>query len=238
MDSQHLVNRLKSRLRLLSVANTKLMKGTGQKVMTLGLHLAPASLSGHNVCAASTPDCRAFCLNLAGKGVFPAVQAARIRKTKMFFEERQTFLDMLHADIRIGAATIRDAGYEPAIRLNVLSDIRWEIYGVPQAHPDVQHYDYSKLPNRKGVPANYHLTFSFSGNNLEACRAALRNGMNVAVPFRNKPATWLGYPVVDGDEDDLRFRNVGSPVIIGLSPKGKLRAQPTSPFLGDNHEAA
>jgi hypothetical protein len=232
------LGRLKSKLKLLSVGNAKLMKGLNQKVVTLGLHLAPASLSGFNVCAASTEECRETCLNLAGNGFYPSVQAARIRKTKLFFEDRQTFLDMLHRDIRNGAAIITEAGYQPAFRLNVLSDIRWELYGVPQAHPAYQMYDYTKLPNRKDLPANYHLTFSFSGHNLEACKRALANGMNVAVPFRNKPATWLGYPVVDGDEDDLRFRNVGSPVIIGLKPKGKLRSQPNSPFFGDNHEAA
>ncbi len=42
-----------------------------------------------------------------------------------------------------------------------------------------------------------------------------------------KPATWNGYPVVNGDETDLRFTDPQGGHIIGLFPKGKARKDTT-----------
>ena len=59
----------------------------------------------------------------------------------------------------------------PVFRLNGTSDIRWEnqtVMGhnnVMDMFPDVQFYDYTKIPNRYNVPSNYHLTFSRSESN-------------------------------------------------------------------------
>ena len=59
----------------------------------------------------------------------------------------------------------------PVFRLNGTSDIRWESIAIDGAasimalFPDVQFYDYTKLPNRKNVPANYALTFSLADGN-------------------------------------------------------------------------
>ena len=38
-----------------------------------------------------------------------------------------------------------------------------------------------------------------------------------------KPDTWGGYPVVDGDETDLRFLDPKGGHIVALFPKGKAR---------------
>jgi len=162
------------------------------------------------------------------------VQDARIRKTKAFFDDRSAFLKELHGDVWLVVSIAAHYGMTPAIRLNGTSDIPWERHGVPQAWPGITFYDYSKWPVRRDLPANYHLTFSFSGANLAECRTALQNGMNVAVPFMKAPPTWLGYPGVSGDDDDLRFLNKG-PCIIALRPKGRLAKLPSSIFLGDNH---
>jgi hypothetical protein len=162
------------------------------------------------------------------------IKAARIRRTNLYFDERDSFLRSLQMDIERFAKNSEARDLIPTYRLNLTSDIRWEIHNVPQSNPKYQFYDYTKLANRKNIPPNYHLTFSFSGDNLADCKTALANGMNVAVPFLKQPATWLGYPVIDGDEDDLRFLQT-SPCIIGLRAKGPLRKSPSSPFLGDNH---
>lgn len=224
---------LSRRLKLLTVSNPKVLKGTAKGYATAILHLAPAWVSGHNTCPAHSAECAKFCLNSAGRGGMERAQGARLRRTKMFFEERPAFLKQLAADIEQFAVNAAALNYEAAYRLNGTSDIRWELYGVPQAFPARRFYDYSKLVNRKGVPPNYHLTFSYSGTNLEDCRRALAAGMSVAVPFLKRPETWLGYPVVDGDEDDLRFLATG-PVVFALTPKGKLRKAEGSAFLGDN----
>ena len=86
-------------MNLLSTGNPKILKGIAQGYNTYILHLAPANLSGYEVCAKRTIGCTDACLNLAGrggmfkKGEFTnAIQKARIRKTKMFFEDRINFM--------------------------------------------------------------------------------------------------------------------------------------------------
>ena len=52
--------------------------------MTFGLHLAPHTLSGYNVCPHASKGCAEACLNTAGRGRMNMVQDARIKKTIMF----------------------------------------------------------------------------------------------------------------------------------------------------------
>jgi hypothetical protein len=230
-----LVSKLKRNVSMLTVGNPKIIKGAGRGYATAGLSLAPAWESGHNTCSNHSTECSAACLFFAGRGAMKKIQEARIKRTKMFFEQRNDFLDLLNSDIYQFVANARALDLEPVIRPNILSDIRWERFGIPQRWSMIGFYDYTKIPNRKGLPSNYKLTFSFSGNNLADCRKALANGMNVAVPFLGPlPQTWLGYPVIDGDDDDLRFLDP-SPCIVGLKAKGLLRKSPQSSFLGDNH---
>ena len=116
--------------------------------------------------------------------------------------------------------------------LNGTSD-EWKLARALAAKfPEVEFYDYTKIPAPwKRVTANYHLTFSFSGTNLPACIDALQHGINVAVVFSGSlPATWHGYPVINGDESDLRFLDpVG--VIVGLSTKGDAKKLTTGGFV-------
>lgn len=232
----NLVGRLGRRLKLLTVANPKILKGLQSGYATAVLHLAPAWSSGRNTCANHTTECAEACLYFAGRGAFDKVQQARLNRTQQFFLNRSQFMDWLLLDVARFCVNAREAGFEPAVRLNGTSDIRWENEGIMQDCPHVQFYDYTKIVNRKNLPPNYHLTFSFSGNNLKECREALANGMSVAVPFlKGLPATWLGYPVVDGDADDLRFLQSAA-CVVGLKAKGPLRKLPQSPFLGDNHD--
>ena len=230
-----IVNRLSKNVTLLTVANPKIMKSIAQGWATAGLSLAPAWESGHNTCPNHSKQCAAACINKLGMGNMPTVQAARIKRTLDYFNHREHFLTTLNADIYQFCLNARDLGLKVALRLNVYSDIRWERHGIPQRWPSITFYDYSKLPNRKNLPNNYKLTFSFSGNNLNDCRKALVNGMNVAVPFLDElPSEWLGHRVIDGDADDLRFLDP-TPCIVGLRAKGRLRKLPESSFLGNNH---
>lgn len=226
---------LASKLKLLSVGNAKTPKGQKLGYATGILYLAPHTISGNNVCPASTPDCRATCLFTAGRGAFGPVFKARVRKTRAFFEDRPAFIRQLTTDINQLFYNGLKYGYEISVRLNGTSDIRWELHGVPQACPDITFYDYTKIANRRDLPPNYHLTYSFSGQNLPACKIALANGMSVAVPFlKPPPSVWLGHKVVSGDDHDLRFINP-EPVIYALKAKGALRKTPNSTFLGENH---
>ena len=58
-------------------------------------------------------------------------------------------------------------------------------------------------------------------------KTILELGGNVAVVFRGSlPKTYLGYPVVNGDEHDLRFKDPKG-VIVGLVEKGLAKEDET-----------
>lgn len=220
-------------MKLLTFSNTKTLKGQVKLgFLTAILHLAPHRLSGYNTCPKATAGCSAACLNTAGRGKFNSIQESRIRKTREFFENRSAFMDQLVKDVR---ATIRKAAREnltPAIRLNGTSDIRWETVGVGgfknimEMFPEVQFYDYTKIPNRRNIPSNYHLTFSLAENNDGDAVAAINNGMNVAAVFKENRKTFMGLPVINGDDTDLRFLDRKG-CIVGLSAKGEAKKDTT-----------
>ena len=210
-------------MKLLGISNTKTLKGEKQGYRTYIMHLAPGMLSGFQVCASASAGCLFACLNLSGMGKFSNVQAARIAKTKLFFEDRQTFMDKLVKEIHAAIKSAKKDNLIPVFRLNGTSDIRWEnqpVWGynnVMELFSDIQFYDYTKHTNRKNIPSNYHLTFSRSETN-EA--QILTVTYNTAVVFETLPTTYLGIPVVDGTETDLRFLDPQG-VIVGLVVNGQ-----------------
>lgn len=225
-------------MKLLSTGNPKLLKGEKKGYLSFVLHLAPADVSGYQTCPKATEGCKQSCLNTAGRGgmfkkgeTTNAIQQARIRKTKMFFEQRDQFLSDLEADIRLGIKQAQKKGMIPAFRLNGTSDISWEKYGIIEKFPEVQFYDYTKVRNRKVKHlSNYHLTFSKAESNDMDVRLVASEGMNVAVVFKDKlPETYIGRKVINGDETDLRFLDDRG-VIVGLKAKGKAKKD-TSGFV-------
>jgi hypothetical protein len=246
---------MSSTLKLLTMpkAQPKGVKGEKEGYMTFILHLAPADLSGYRVCAASSAGCRAACLNLAGRGgMFKAgettnsIQRARIRKTKWFFEDRESFMVQLGIDIGKAITMANKKDLIPVFRLNGTSDIPWEkiryldYRNIMSAFFMVQFYDYTKIRGRS-VPHNYHLTFSRSEDNDREWQQAYLEGMNVAIVYnikKSKPLPVLQYfnvasastvaiaPIFNGDESDLRFLDPQYH-IIGLYAKGKAKKDTT-----------
>jgi hypothetical protein len=103
------------------------------------------------------------------------------------------------------------------------------------AFPDLEFYDYTKILGRKvDHIENYSLTFSAAdGNDMDVLRA-MQQGYNIAVVFGIKktlpmPETYMGRPVFNGDESDLRFLDPHG-VIVGLYAKGKAKKD-TSGFV-------
>jgi len=227
-------------MKLLTISgNTKINKSDAFGGYLTGiLHLAPANLSGHQVCPWSTEGCRQACLNTAGRGKFNSVQAGRIRKTKLFFEDRATFMAQLVKDIEALCRKAEREGVKPVVRLNGTSDLLWERIPVNgkrnifELFPHVQFYDYTKAPpEKRRVESNYTLVYSRASDSQKPeLVKALHNGGKVAVVFAGDlPAYYWGYPVVDGDKHDLRFLDpAGS--IIGLSAKGQAK-QDNSGFV-------
>lgn len=124
----------------------------------------------------------------------------------------------------------------PAVRINGTSDQPQLALEMAREFPEVQFYDYTKIPApwKRTLP-NYHLTFSFSGENLADCMAALEHGINVAVvfPTANFPKTWNGYPVINGDKNDLRFLDPNN-VVVGLKAKGDAKKLAVGGFVQSN----
>ena len=226
------------RSNVLSVgADAKTVKGLKKGVLTGVLYLAPAMVSGYQVCPNATDGCSAACLYTSGHGKFTKTQNARINKTKWFFEDRESFMQVLVKDIDSLIRKANREGLIPAVRLNGTSDIAWEKIKVVRdgveyrslmdAYPDIQWYDYTKILGRKRALAmpNYHLTFSLAENNDADALKALAQGYNVAVVLNigrkaDKPASWGGFPMIDGDESDVRFLDPKGGHMVGLFAKG------------------
>jgi hypothetical protein len=236
---------------LLTYNNMKTDKSVALGWLTAIVHLSPANISGYETCSGRTRGCTAVCLNSAGHGGMGAqfdergalvkanmVQAARIRRTRRFFEDRNGFMVTLVHELELHIKRAARKGLRPAVRLNGTSDLAWEDVpcvrdGVEHssaftAFPEIRFYDYTKRIDRMGkaLPANYSLTFS-RAETLKSkidTMHVLQSGGNVAAVFAGDalPEMWQGYRVVDGVSHDLRFLDERN-VVVGLLAKGKAK---------------
>ena len=214
-------------------SSSKIAKGLKYNEMTYILYLAPASLSGYNVCPGSTAECREACLTESGHNRIDvkknAINKARIKKTKLFFEQREFFMGWLVTEINKARNDAFAKGYTFSVRLNGTSDIQPEMFKykgkvIFNVFNEVTFYDYTKVANRFKLLdkySNYDLTYSFSGYNMLQSLELLENNKGrVAMVFEGKqlPKTFMGYKVIDGDEYDMRHLDETG-VIIGLKFK-------------------
>lgn len=194
-------------------------------------YLAPHTKSGYNVCQHASIGCSSACLNLSGRGRMNTVQQARIKRTKLFFENRLEYNRMLYKELESFVRSAEKQEKQPCVRLNGTSDLPWEsllpsIFDYP-----IRFYDYTKNFRRMlnfcqgELPKNYHLTFSRSEVNQNKCEKVLKEGGHVAVVFRSPRKEWMGYPTTDGDRHDLRFLDRNS--VVMLKPKAKAKKDET-----------
>ena len=223
--------------------NAKTVKGNKRGFKTAILYLVPASQSGQQLCPnAKLAACDKACLFTAGRGAMSSVFMSRLWRTLFFLQYKDEAIELIKKDIaRYHKASLK-GDWDLLVRLNGTSDIRWENYGIMQAFPNVQFYDYTKLANRKGLPDNYDLSFSYSG--LPAYQSqvqlAIQQGMRVAVVFRHRDIvdrllgnseSFLGMPVVDGDDTDIRHLDPQASV-VALYAKGKAIKDSTGFVVG------
>ena len=219
--------------KLLSVnSNPKIDKSNkvSEKYWSCIMHLRPVSTK---ICPyQDIAKCKEACLNTAGlSGVYPSIQKARQKKTDLFLNNRDEFMQQLVKDINTFIRACKRKDKRPAIRLNGTSDIQWEYIEIDgyenifAMFPDVQFYDYTKIPTRKidHIP-NYHLTWSYSEANDKYAKMFDKVPNNKAVVFKNKilPSMFKGLKVIDGDTHDMRFLDEPNSV-VGLKAKGKAR---------------
>lgn len=234
---------------ILGQASSKTVKGERIGYLTAICYLVPDD----NLCSlAKLAGCMAGCLRSAGRGAFDNVQAARAAKTRFFYDHREAFMLSMCADIWRLVRKAKKAGMVPLVRPNGTSDIPYENIPVLdgktifQIFPDVQFYDYTKHPSRNldGKTAgqtpekpsgNYDLTYSFSAvtpKPISIKGLTNRHNRRTAVVFdhaENIPDTFRGWPVVDGDDTDVRHIEPSN-VVVALYAKGKAK-QDTSGFV-------
>jgi len=203
--------------------NSKIAK---TQALTSGIRLAQLSLHPDNeLCPGSkAAQCMDDCLLYSGLAkVYDSVNEARARKTEFFKTDESGFLEKLRRELKNFLKLCAKLGLIPWVRLNVLSDVAWEKYGIPQEFPKINFYDYTKRAARLlKTPPNYSLMFSYSGASKyhNQVLKAFETGVPIATVFRGAmPETFLGREVVNGDLSDLL--NLSQPgKIIGLKAKG------------------
>ena len=230
--------------------SAKMMKSFQHNVATYCVYLAPATMAGRtkkgtriNVCPMSA-HCKDLCLNSSGHNKADilahdsnvrdsSINQARIKKTKLFYNDRNRYMEILVHEINRDRSYAERNGMEFSVRLNGTSDLSPEIMklgnkNILELFPDVQFYDYTKVPTRlklmKFYP-NYDLTFSYDGYNWDTCEEFLKEGGKVAVVFDSEtmPSTYKGYKVIDANGYDMRY----------LDPKGCIMGLEFHPIAKD-----
>ena len=213
-------------MKLLNTTNSNTKIAKTQK-MSEAIRVASMSLMPHPlICAGSkAAGCFEDCLKSSGRGVFESVAKSRQNKTWFWLNDQAGFLTQLAAELHNFEKLCARQNVAGWVRLNTISDIDWENYGIPQAFPNLNFYDYSKRVNRfKNLPENYRLILSYSGRRQYAKTVAARPaGAPMAVVFGGDglPEYWNGERVIDGDVSDLI--NLASGCIVGLRAKGKAK---------------
>jgi len=178
-------------------------------------------------------NCFSTCLKTSGR--LPMAKKAMIKRTKLLYQDKMTFINTLEIELRKAKKSANKKGKKLAYRFNGTSDRFDELKHLldMKDQPFDQAYDYTKDFKRvldyQGYKG-YNLTFSYDGLNKLEAKFLLKNKIaNVSVVMNTKkdqelPKTYnlngVEYPVLDGDKHDLRFtENKG--YIIGLRAKGK-----------------
>jgi hypothetical protein len=195
------------------------------------MYMAPAdTVEGLNLCPFASDGCKKVCIYTTGRGRFSNVQLSRINKSKFWGYDRANFyIQLANELLKIHDKAIKQ-NKQIAVRLNGTSDIDHlhllERYSgidfLDQFYNSLLFYDYTKNVNHISRYRNtsYKITFSRSETNEAEAKKVLKMGGNVAVVFADQlPEFYLGYPVINGDETDLRYFDPVN-VIVGLKAKG------------------
>jgi hypothetical protein len=221
---------------ILGESSAKTIKGEKIGYLTGIVYLVP----DHKICSmAKLAGCMVGCLKSAGRGAFNSVQLARQSKTDYFYNHQQAFLLSLCADIWSLERKAKNKGLTPLVRPNGTSDILyenliiWDNKNLFQLFPNVQFYDYTKHPSRKledKTANNYDLTYSFSAVTPKpiSIKGLINpNNSRVAVVFQKQsdiPKTFREWPVIDGDNSDVRHIEPKR-VVVALYAKGKAKKE-------------
>ncbi len=222
-------------------SSTKVQLGEKIGVLTAVSYFAPARESGAEMCSKyATPACIYLCLgHNSGRLAMAPAKKARLWKTALYHGDRTLFCTLMMAEIEAHARKAATLGLEPAIRIDGSSDTGIG-FGFAPLYPELHFYDYTKDPHRALASisnhgcANYDVTLSYSGENWDYCCRYLCRGGRVAMVFdvqkgAQLPATYHGFPIVDGDQHDAVYRQPPG-VIVGLRLKAARNVQKMRKF--------
>lgn len=213
--------------------DAKTIKGERLGYLTAICYMIPSQ----RLCPFMSVECHKLCLRESGHLQFESTKIAARAKVALYETDLAEFKRLARQGLDKLVRKAKKRNLNPACRFNGTSDIYAHKFfrDIMDDYPTVQFYDYTKRPPQSWgtLPSNYHLTFSLSEDNLDHALKALDLGFNVAVPFHGiVPTTYLGRPVISGDDTDLRFLdaaprvNDGKGVIVGLTAKGIARKAP------------
>lgn len=216
--------------------NTKMVHSKEYGTMIYCIMLAPSNMafpnSNKTICP-NDKNCKEFCLNGSGRNKVDIltngyenshINKARIKKTKFFYEDRKTFMEIMIHEISTAKKSAENKGLNFAVRINGTSDLNPKLFKydgkcILDIFNDVQFFDYSKVTNRINVANeydNYDLTLSFDGENWNDCEKYLNQNGRVAVIFKEKlPKKYKGYNVIDSSKYDMRYLDP-TKTIMGL----------------------
>jgi hypothetical protein len=230
---------------LASIDNPKASKATAYGYLNAILYMAPSDSAGVGNLCAHSGACKDPCLGLESgqaamrkEGEDNNVTLARKARARAYMTDRAAFLAYIQIDIMRLVRIAHRLGLRLVYRFNGSTDVSLPTW-LCELFPDVVFVDYTKNPNRMAaylagkLPANYSLTFSRDIHNERLAERFLSQGGNVAVVFGiERPASWRGFPVVDGDKHDIRTPFMdGRGVVIGLTPKGTKAKRDMSGFI-------
>ena len=212
--------------------NGKLKKSGKVSVKTIGLTLAPATDSvpfgGRDMCPMAG-ECAKACLKYSGHNVLAYNRLVQIARTIAYTSEAKLFLAQVEREVLSHIRYCEKRDVVPAMRANVMSDQIKLSRHFAKRFPELRVYDYTKIVKSlrsSANPTHLHLTLSRDERNERQALELLNEGYNVAVVFDSQslPDIWKGYPVIDGDDHDVRFLDAPGHV-VGLRLKGTKEAK-------------
>ena len=237
--------------RIFSFDSAKAIKAQSYGYLNAIHYMAPASLSGVNLCPKASEACKALCLGwtsgqagmVAKDDDLNSVRLSRLAKAKRFMKERKAYMRDVVRSIELGIKKAEKLGMKLCVRMNGSTDIAWECIACERdgvsyrnlmlAFPDIQFVDYTKIATRleRKLPDNYYLILSrHEANDSDVVKIVSSGLGNAAVVFETVPMTWQGLTVIDGDKHDLRHLDPNG-VIVGLTPKGRKAKKDTTGFV-------